>query len=227
MPPWIDNYVCDENAQSGAFDKELLQIDGLTWLPWVGRLYHEGGLLVIGESDYAKRNMATDNETPCQHIMGDRNFIRKVVDRFGIHADGWNPTIGNIRSVLLRKGDCACDSFFRIAFMDFCQRAIAREDGDSSNEHDFIAGLPVVKNAIKVLKPSVVLIVGVKSAKFVHNQVEIVKVDSSVNGCYPWMGTIEGIDCVFIRHPGQYFVPSIWRDFLHEHYGNRIVVKED
>ena len=72
--------------------------------------------------------MATDNETPCQHIMGDRNFIRKVVDRFGIHADGWNPTIGNIRSVLLRKGDCACDSFFRIAFMDFCQRAIARED---------------------------------------------------------------------------------------------------
>ena len=174
-----------------------------------------------------QKDMEADNEAPCQHIMGDRNFIRKVVDRFGIHADGWNPTIGNIRSVLLRKGDCACDSFFRIAFMDFCQRAMAREDGESPTEQDFITGLPVVKKVIQVLKPSVILVAGVKSAKAVHNQIEIVKVGSPVNGCYPWLGSIEGIDCVFIRHPGQYFVPSIWRDFLHEHYGNRIVVKED
>ena len=70
--PWIDNYVYDETAQTNAFDADLNRVDGLTWLPWVGCQYQRGGVLVIGESDYAMNDMATDDETPVEHITRDR-----------------------------------------------------------------------------------------------------------------------------------------------------------
>ena len=221
--PWIDNYVCDEAAQTNAFDADLNGVDGLTWLPWVGCQYQRGGVLVVGESDYAMNDMATDDETPCEHITHDRQFVRKVIDRFGVKLDGHNPTIANIRRVLARDGEENGKTFTRVAFMDFCQRALSWEDDENPLAADFVNGLPVVQNVVRILEPDIVLFAGLAAAGAIQRLIDIARLPQTVNRCRPWVGRIEAADCAFIRHPGRYFSCGTWRDFLCERYDDRIV----
>lgn len=221
--PWIDNYVCDETAQTNAFDADLNRVDGLTWLPWVGCQYQRGGVLVIGESDYAMNDMATDDETPVEHITRDRLFLRKVIDRFGVKLDGHNPTIANIRRVLARDGEENGKTFTRVAFMDFCQRALSWEDEEKPSAVDFVSGLPVVQSVVRILEPDIVLFAGLAAACAIQGLIDIARLPETVNRCRPWVGRIEGTDCVFIRHPSRYFSAEIWREFLQERFGDRVV----
>ena len=221
--PWIDNYVCDEAAQTNVFDADLNGVDGLTWLPWVGCQYQRGGVLVVGESDYAMNDMATDDETPCEHITRDRLFLRKVIDRFGVRLDGHNPTIANIRRVLARDGEENGKTFTRVAFMDFCQRALSWEDDENPLAVDFVNGLPVVQSVVRILEPDIVLFAGLAAAGSIQGLIDIARLPETVNRCRPWVGCIEGTDCVFIRHPSRYFAVGAWRNFLQERFGDRVV----
>ena len=223
MPPWIDNYVCDETAQTKAFDADLNRVVGLTWLPWVGCQYRRGGVLVVGESDYARKNMATDDETPCEHITHDREFVRKVIDRFGIRLDGHIPTIANIRRVLARDGEENGKAFTRVAYMDFCQRALSWEDDEDPLEADFVNGLPVVQSVVRILDPDIVIFAGLAAARAIEGLIDIARLPQAVNRCCPWVGRIEGADCVFIRHPSRYFSVGAWRNFLQDRFGDRVV----
>lgn len=221
--PWIDNYVCDETAQTNAFDADLNSVDGLTWLPWVGCHYRIGGVLVVGESDYAMNDMATDDETPCEHITHDRQFVRKVIDRFGIRLDGYNPTIANIRRMLARDCDENGKTFTRVAFMDFCQRALSWEGDEKPVAADFVNGLPVVQSVIRILKPDIVLFAGLAATSAIQGLSDIARLPETVNQCRPWVGCIEGVDSVFIRHSSRYFAVGTWRKFLQDHFGDRVV----
>ena len=221
--PWIDNYVCDETAQTNAFDADLNRVDGLTWLPWVGCQYQRGGVLVIGESDYAMNDMATVDETPVEHITRDRLFLRRVIDRFGVKLDGHNPTIANIRRVLARDGEENGKTFTRVAFMDFCQRALSWEDEEKPSAVDFVSGLPVVQSVVRILEPDIVLFAGLAAAGAIQGLIDIARLPETVNRCRPWVGRIESADCVFVRHPSRYFSTEIWREFLQERFGDRVV----
>ena len=211
---WIDNYVCDEAAQTNAFDADLNNVGGLTWLPWVGCHYRRGGVLVVGESDYAMNDMATEDETPVEHITRDRLFLRKVIDRFGVKLDGYNPTIANIRRVLARDCEEKGKTLTRFAFMDLCQRAMSFADAEEPSKDDFEAGLSVVGNVIGILRPSRILVLGLGIAKAVGHRFEATQLTARINRCHPFSGNMAGVQCLCIRHPGRYFSSNEWKCYL-------------
>ena len=150
----------------------------LTWYPWVGANYQPGGLMVIGESNYADSDEGKSPEEACEKVDMDVNFTREVVNKFCINHEEYNKTLDGISKVLSIDG-FAADSYFvwqRIAYMDVIQKAmrglpkkpvperwvkykgVGRERPGC--ERLWKWGWRAVLKVIDILKPGVLLLVG-------------------------------------------------------------------
>ena len=57
------------------FDEKLADIAELTWLPWIGEAYEQGGVLVLGESHYCYLDML--NWKYVGHFQRQTRIIRR------------------------------------------------------------------------------------------------------------------------------------------------------
>ena len=232
----------DENKPND-LRSELEKLRGaLTWRPWVGEKYPaEGGLLVIGESNYAdETNGIVDYpegvtpETAVDTVNKDWEFTNKVVRCFCMDRTKTNRTFDGISGVLTELPDPEERSravWNSIAYMDLIQCALVGKWGDTGRARPkkemWGPGWTAVLAAIAVLKPGKLLFVGSDVAttcnkKFLpeNAQAHVVN-DRKIGSCWLRRGWLQPpnsnrIDFVGIPNPGgaHGFSPADWKDAL-------------
>lgn len=182
---WHVNYRCNEDYLDRGYDERFDVVNGLTWLPWVGKNYNNARLLVVGESNYADRVGQETVESAIGRVNGDEWFTRKVVSAFGAERIISNKTFEGIAHMLNVNEDAGeVDAEFpltvwrKVAYVDLLQCALrgngwnpdnkrARpSEGRTKNEERalWMEGCRVIFNLIELLEPHAVLCVGCGAA---------------------------------------------------------------
>ena len=219
------------NKMTKKIDEQLLRINDLHWLPWIGKNYSasQTKLMVLGESHYLCAGDSPDE----YGIDFTRSFI-------GMHQNGEEGTnvIRNFEKTLLNRDydeelskeemTALSDSF---VYQVIIQRLLtaSKERPDAS---DFEAGWHIILETIKILKPNTVISLGVKAFDVLTNlEYEGLTVkkekwgDDKINNAYPRYCRIEldghPIDIIFLRHTsgtmGGYY-PLEWHKFLKKYF---------
>ncbi len=150
----------------------------LTWLPWIGSDYVCGGLMVVGESNYADEDCGPTPEAACRAVDGNVHFTECVVSRFCINRSERNVTFDGVTNVL--RKDRAEDilsagrsAWGRIAYMDVIQQSMCGKGKKwptvkgrfCPTEEMWVPGWKAVFGVIDILKPGALLFVGAGVAK--------------------------------------------------------------
>ncbi len=140
-------------------DKKLEEIQGLTWLPWIGKEYFSCSdpIMVIGESHYVH-----DNYTP-DKIDSEPGYTREVLNEYVENGrEGGNQwtmyeSIEKIlRDICFENNRCRTEIWNSIAYMNIIQHAQCEKSGKKKWE-DFLSGWKVVLQVVNVLKPRIVV----------------------------------------------------------------------
>lgn len=182
---WHLNYRCNEDYLDRGYDERFNGVNGLTWLPWVGKNYNNARLLVVGESNYADRADLETVESAVGRVNGDRWFTRKIVSAFGADRIISNKTFEGIARMLNVNEDAGeVDAEFssavwkKVVYVDLLQRALRGKgwnqdeerarpsEGRAKNEERafWVEGCRVIFNLIELLEPHAVLCVGCGAA---------------------------------------------------------------
>ena len=136
------------------FDANLQRVAGLTWLPWIGKKYALGKVLVLGESHYCYCDNTPDV------IERRREETREVIATYvqsGRDAGNQYKTYEPMEEVLrtsIIKGKPQNELWSQVAFMNLIQKCM-----DSNTERPdwqlFLKGWQVVLQVVNVLRPKV------------------------------------------------------------------------
>ena len=151
----------------------------LTWLPWIGTDYTQGGLMVVGESNYANRDCGPTIDAACKAVEGNAYFTECVVSAFCINRTKRNPTFDGITNVLVDNGksdilEAGRQAWGKIAYMDVIQQAMRGKDWSNKGHSQLVVskrpsrptnemwkpGWKAVMKVVDILKPGALLLVG-------------------------------------------------------------------
>lgn len=238
-------------AQEKAF-LELHKRNVLKWLPWVGNGYEPGGLLVVGETNYANDDSGATPSDAVANVNGNWRFTHDVVDRFCLSRRNSNRTF-DVITHLLKESDAAkaahvsAEVWQSLAYMDLIQTAMKGRGWENGYKRNAIErpqkqlwkpGWEALIEVIRILKPGSLLFVGAGLAckcngKFLPNGTESHIANVRKVGKTLWMrarwikpsGETK-IDIVSIPNPGgtHGFVCKSWRKALLE-YGKQIAIE--
>lgn len=142
------------------FDDNLRKVEKLKWLPWIGADYQKTNLLIVGESFYDDGEgwPESDPEAP-----------RSLVKNQGLNSK--NPDFSNrklfdaVEKIILNQDKSSFEErdkiWTSVAYMNIVQRVL--EDSESRpNNDDFDLGWPVILDIAEIIKPKVILKLGVE-----------------------------------------------------------------
>ena len=236
-------------AQEQAF-LELHKRGLLTWLPWVGGDYKPGGLLVVGETNYAHDDSGATPDDAVANVNGNWHFTHDVVNTFCLSRRKSNRTF-DVITHLLKGSDAAkvaavsAEVWQSFAYMDLIQTAMKGKGWGNGDKRIAIErpqkamwkpGWKALIEVIKILKPGSLLFVGAGLAynckgKSLPDGTEscitnVCKVDHSLWLRAGWIKPYgeNRIDIISIPNPGgaRGFVCECWRKAVWE-YGKRII----
>lgn len=208
------------------FDENLLTIENLVRLPWVGSNYTEmasadNNLLILGESHY-------HDESEKSILNHSRpTFTREVVKELAIERMYWGTRIfPNIHKTLFENDTFDSGIFWNcVSFYNFIQRVMPTRKGRPKKE-DYLTGWKVFFSVIDVIKPATVLFVGTTSANYLHEAVlntgyslEAFAWEEKIGNAYAKSGIIKSTDgrltkLIFIRHTSQMYSAPKWNVYL-------------
>ena len=219
------------NKMTKKIDEQLLRINDLHWLPWIGKNYSasQTKLMVLGESHYLCAGDSPDE----YGIDFTRSFI-------GMHQNGEEGTnvIRNFEKTLLNRDydeelskkemTAISDSF---VYQVIIQRILSASE-ERPTADDFKNGWKIIFETMKVLKPKMVISLGVESSNFLARLEYdglVVKQekwgDDKINQAYPRYFKIEldgeSIDMIFLRHTSgtrSGYYPLEWHKFLKKYF---------
>lgn len=205
--------ICDDNFQ---------KIDGLNWLPWVGKEYfgNERRILIVGESHYL-----TGSEKNLQEVS-KQDFTRNVIQTKCIDdKKKTQPTFDNLARCLfgdeIMEREKRIEVWKHLAFYNFVQRPM-KTNKKRPTPDDMEKGWKVFAELIKMLKPTHCIFIGFAAADC-NNPYKCKRSKEKV-GKYAARLFSAKIDeqntcqCIAIKHTSQYFAWKSWRKFLKEKY---------
>jgi hypothetical protein len=234
---------CFDKHLDGRFDAELAAVNGLTWLPWVGKEYPESRILIIAESHYTNENDKESAEIEKQKIMAQPRYTRDVIAEYpvaGAEESGWrnhggrsnNPTFDNLHHLLVSdslNSDIPRRAVLwrNLGYMNIVQRPMWYSAGHKERPtgDDFVIGWRVVAEVIRILEPRLCIFAGLEAANSFDYQMthlgiqhEAVKYGDAIGRCRPREAScsVNGNPTafVFIRHPSRYFSWESWQKFV-------------
>ncbi|WGK69041.1 hypothetical protein P0082_11240 [Candidatus Haliotispira prima] len=218
-----------------SYDEEFASISGLSCNPWVGNLFKDSAykLLIMGQSNYGY-------EGEIDNISKNKNFTREIIE-YAINPVGnkgkWK-TFLNLYKLLTGRSTVPEEDiqniWDKVCFYDFVQKVMTKDDSGRTKQpeyEDYVDGIPVFKQLIKVLEPDACLFIGVSAAKAFCNDPDygskIIRGKQSVGGVYPRTGLIEldnkEISLYFMHHTSganRSFKCEEWREHILEYYPN-------
>ncbi len=217
-------YLCDKQFDA-AFDK----IEGLARYPWVGSKFANSDCrpLIIGDSHYATdgKNFSQEALEEFQDKDSTRGVVNCVIKDKCKGETTWNMYEGLLKTFIEISPDNVKDFWSKVAFYNFIQRIMESSDQEPSDD-DKREGWSCHASVIKILKPTSVLIVGVRNdggSDYINNngvKLEDFKDDkeNKVNRCAPRIGRIltseSIIPLTLIHHTSQRYIPDKWREYL-------------
>ena len=153
---------------------ELHKLGVLTWKPWIGGRYKQGGLLVVGESNYANDDKGVTSDAAVAAVNGDWEFTNKVVDDFCLSRRKSNGTFDGVTYLLKQSSDAEVRSvssevWNSFAYMDLIQEAMKgtgwkgtenRTKSERPSKHLWKPGWVALAEVVKLLKPGSLMFVG-------------------------------------------------------------------
>ena len=136
------------------FDADLQRVAGLTWLPWIGKKYAQGKVLVLGESHYCycdntpddiERRREETREVIAAYAQSDRNA--------GNQYKTYEP-MGEVLRASIFKEIHQNELWSQIAFMNLIQKCMDNNT-KRPNWQLFLNGWQVVFQVVNVLQPKV------------------------------------------------------------------------
>jgi hypothetical protein len=130
MEKYIDN----------SFDNDLLNVSGLTWLPWIGKDFKKNKkrLLIVGESHYALGDNDEEYQKRFQDATDTKSFTRECIYESPICGEWRNNTFDNIHRVVLRSNNFDKEHFWeQIVFYNFIPRLMDYRVKERPNWDDF------------------------------------------------------------------------------------------
>ena len=174
--------TCNFDRQFNSLHKN----SGLTWLPWVGKNYEKNRVLVLGESNYANNDAGKTALEAKRAVDGNINFTREVVYDLGLRQiklgvkklHRSNMTFGRLVRLLSPHGDGVGATtgehrqvWHDIAYMDVVQNAVSWVNDNKKKQRErpsteaFFNGWRVVMKVLEVLKPRMIIVLGVALSK--------------------------------------------------------------
>ena len=199
-------------------DCQLLAIENLKWLPWVGNEYFdsEHRILIVGESHYLTGSKS--NRLEAEKL----NFTLNVIQTFCIDHRELQPTFDNLNRCLFGKKNpkkkVRTEMWKQLAFYNFVQRPMESIDERPTNE-DLKTGWKVFAELIKILKPTHCIFIGFAAAdssskQYIcnHSKEQVGRSAARLFSVKLDEQTI--IQCIAIKHTSQYFSWEKWHDLL-------------
>lgn len=210
-------------------DCQLPTIEGLKWLPWIGKGYFnsEPRVLIIGESHYL-----LPEDDP--HYKGnedevnspEKDFTRNVVQTFCIDQKKGQPMFDNLNRCLFGKRDMKKITldmrkakWQQLAFYNFVQRPM-KNNQKRPTKSDMQIGWKVFAELINVLKPTECIFIGVAAADKSPKRYGCKKSKKKAVGHVPPrffsipIDEQKSIPCIAIRHTSHHFSWEEWRILL-------------
>jgi len=217
------------NLCNRQFDAAFDKIEGLARYPWVGSKFADSDCrpLILGDSHYA-----TDGKDFSQEALEEfkdkdstRGVINCVIKDKCKGEKTWNMYEGLLKTFIEVSPNNVKDFCSKVAFYNFIQRVMESPDEIPTDE-DKREGWGCLAGVMKVLKPTSVLIVGVRndggSDSINENSVKLEDFkddkDNKINACCPRIGNIimcnNIIPLTLIKHTSQGYSPDLWREYL-------------
>lgn len=180
-----------DKALTTQYDEQFSAIDGLTWLPWVGKNYQKARMLIVAESHYTNKATPEEAQMGKLEYMEDRYSTREVFAEYPMigYEAGWtnqggrhnNPTFDYIFRVLVSNDllgegsrtqrEKLCST---VGYMNIVQRPMWYPPSQSGyakerpKTEDILTGWRVVKSVLSILKPDLCWFAGSEAAKFLQ-----------------------------------------------------------
>jgi hypothetical protein len=211
------------------YDSQLKKIKNLKWIPWIGCNYIKSKLLVLSEShfDWKEKNswkMLNDFEFERNHIKehyikvieGNKNYI-SVLD--------------NLLKAIYNKKEITSEKKLQFA-KNISYGVIVHKPLKNNltrpNKLDFINGWKINSKIIQIIKPKIIMFIGVESINYIKKNVEVIeplrlkkyKEFNKINNVYPrkfiLMNDNEIIDFIAVKHTSSRFSWVEWGKFINK-----------
>ncbi len=214
-------YIHD-NFLSTSEDHNLEKIEPLKWLPWVGSDYftQESKILFLAEShyDWQQDDSQEKLNSPqfTRYVVSDQalSHIKKVEENRRIFRN-IERTVFNEKDV---KNENKVSLWSKVAFMNLVQVPMTSLKLRPT-EDQYSAGWETIKQAIPILKPSNIVVLGseyskIKTFQEVSNQ--NVTWEIKVGNSFKKTAAINSpkIELLFIKHPSKFYSWSSWHPHL-------------
>lgn len=217
------------------FDQKLNTIQGLTWLPWIGKDFHnqQERLLIVGESHYSDGD-SLDAFNKNIALAEDKYFTRNMIEQTQIKKLYEHKALSNLFSALYGKNTMnEKDVWSKISFYNFVQRSMNysnihdQKKTEQPTIKDFDFGWEIFVQMVKIIKPTKCIFIGVRAAEPFERMMDKLKIQRTDRIVHPEINklsprtasvTIDGntINLTFIKHTSAYFSPQAWGGFLKE-----------
>lgn len=217
-----------ENLIDKSFDEELLKINELTWLPWIGRDFTktERRLLVIGESHYIDEKDEEIFKISFQNASNDKLFTRNCIFESPIKILWKNRTFENIPKALLKTSNYDRELLWKqVAFYNFIPRLMDYRVKERPSVYDFYNSWKTFIEVVKILKPTDCIFIGVSASNTYNPAINDLKLNfthikwrESIGNAYGRTSTLnlddKTIKLSFIQHASRGFSWFKWNNFL-------------
>ena len=207
------------------YDERFKSINGLKWLPWVGKNYNKTGVLIIAESHYGGE---TEFEADGSDNT-DEDFTREAFVKEHVKGKNWN--MPNYLMRIICGGGFSDEDEQRkefwenVAFYNHVQKLMRLATRQRPSDEDFENGWDVFPEVVKILKPDYCLFIGLKASDWFNKKMQekglsyepVYKMEK-INGVRPrrFSLTVDGhkTEITGIKHTAQYFSWNKWYNFL-------------
>lgn len=218
------------------YDDSLSKVEGLSWLPWVGKNYSQAAckILVVAESHYTHGDRPDSVEQSKSQMLDDVFLTREVVLESPVGRLWQNNMFDNLHRVLVGTNDFEPSGLWdNIAFYNHVQRPMDYNGSykERPNSVDFIKGWEVFLDVVNILRPDLCIYVGLTASNTFNQAMESRGVSHSKvewvgesQGGYPRRMSVSLVDfklpILAVKHTSKYFVVNFWRSFLFRNAAN-------
>lgn len=224
------------NILDNSKDNSLENINGLTWLPWIGKEYFNSSkrLLIIGESHYS--DGSTEQAFLANKKLASKNdFTRNTIIQTQIQKAYEHKPLKNLFTALYGNKSINEEKLWsQLAYYNFVQRSMnySNINGQKNTEQpiikDFDLGWETFIELVKILKPTDCIFIGVRAAEPFERMMDKLNIKRTDRIVHPEINnvsprtaciTLDGntINLTFIKHTSAYFSPDAWSEFLGKH----------
>ncbi len=213
------------NLTTDKYDNDFDNIEGLKWLPWVGKNYDSTRIFILGASHYEWKDSDKGESSK------SKKFTRKVVAEHGIDSKnerhkkyafaGFNKCLLNEEAL---HPNARGELWSSLLFYNLLQTPMKTGTDTIVKDEDALEAWEAFKKLVSILKPKICIAWG---AKIIDHWVwknkcvefsNTYEYKNQISRCSPRESviTIGGhkLSICAIKHPSMGFSPPKWREYL-------------